>query len=189
VPGANQVEAMLALLLLQHSRRDARQANGRLVTLADQDRSMWHHDEVRAGLALVDGLRPDDGYAEELRLQALIAAEHARAPTAEATDWTAIAGHYATLEGRTGSAVVRLNRAVAVAEANGARAGLALLAGLDDILPRNHRLAAVRAELARRAGDLELASASYRKALDLCTNDVERAHLHARLTAIQASER
>jgi RNA polymerase sigma-70 factor (ECF subfamily) len=84
---------------------------------------------------------------------------------------------------------VRLNRAVAVAEANGARAGLALLAGLDDILPRNHRLAAVRAELARRAGDLELASASYRKALDLCTNDVERAHLHARLTAIQASER
>ena len=162
VPDATQVRATLALLLLQHSRRDARQRHGRLVTLADQDRSMWHHDEMRTGLALVAGLQPDEGYAEELRLQALIAAEHARAPTAAATDWTAIAGHYADLEARTGSAIVRLNRAVAVAEVEGPRAGLALLAGLDDVLPDNHRVAAVRADLARRAGDIELARASYR---------------------------
>jgi RNA polymerase sigma-70 factor (ECF subfamily) len=189
VPDATQVRATLALLLLQHSRRDARERHGRLVTLADQDRSMWHHDEVRTGLAFVAGLQPDEGYAEELRLQALIAAEHARAPTAAATDWTAIAGHYATLEARTGSAIVRLNRAVAVAEARGPRAGLALLAGLDDVLRDNHRVAAVRAEFAQRAGDIELARASYRKALDLCTNEVERAHLHARLAEIQTPDR
>lgn len=188
VPDATQVRATLALLLLQHSRRDARQRQGRLVTLADQDRSMWDHDEIRAGLGLAAGLQPDEGYAEELRLQALIAAEHARAPTAAATDWTAIAGHYATLEARTGSAIVRLNRAVAVAEVEGPRAGLALIAGLDETLRDNHRLAAVRAELARRVGDTELARTSYRKAIGLCSNDVERTHLRARLEAIHTPD-
>ena len=186
VPDAPQVEAMLALLVLQHSRRDARQRDGRLVTLADQDRSMWHHDEIRAGLGLAAGLQPAEGYAEELRLQALIAAEHARAPTAASTDWTAIAGHYAALEARTGSAIVRLNRAVAVAEVHGPRAGLGLLAGLDELLRDNHRVAAVRAELAQRAGDLEVARTSYRKAIALCSNDVERAHLTGQLEAINA---
>jgi RNA polymerase sigma-70 factor, ECF subfamily len=164
VPDAPQVRATLALVLLHHSRRDARQRQGHLVTLADQDRSMWRHDEIRAGLALAAGLSPDEGYAEQLRLQALIAAEHARAPTAAATDWNAIAGHYADLEARTGSAIVRLNRAVAVAEVEGPRAGLALIAGLDEVLRDNHRVAAVRAELARRVGDTELARTSYRKA-------------------------
>ena len=182
-PDGAQVRAMLALVVLQHSRRAARQRHGRLVTLADQDRSMWHRDEIRAGLGLAAGLRRADGYAEELRLQALIAAEHARAPTAAATDWTAITGHYAALEALTGSAIVRLNRAVAVAEVHGPRAGLALLAGLDDVLRDNHRVAAVRAELAQRAGDLDLARASYLTAIDLCSNDVERAHLRARLDA------
>ena len=186
VPDAPQVQATLALLVLQHSRRDARQRHGRLVTLTDQDRSMWHHDEIRAGLGLAAGVQPVDGYAEELRLQALIAAEHARAPTAAATDWTAIAGHYATLEARTGSAIVRLNRAVAVAEVQGPRAGLALLAGLDDVLRDDHRVAAVRAELAQRVGDLDLARTSYREAIDLCSNDVERVHLSSRLEAIHA---
>jgi RNA polymerase sigma-70 factor, ECF subfamily len=184
VPDAAQVQAMLALLLLQHARRDARQRHGRLVTLADQDRSLWHQDEIRVGLGLAARLPPLEGYAEGLRLQALIAAEHARAPTAAATDWTAIATLYATLEARTGSAIVRLNRAVAVAEVQGPRAGLDVLAGLDDILRDNHRVAAVRAELAQRGGDIELAHASYRTAIDLCSNDVERAHLMARLDAI-----
>jgi RNA polymerase sigma-70 factor (ECF subfamily) len=183
VPDGAQVRAMLALLVLQHSRRDARQRDGRLVTLAGQDRSLWHHDEIRAALELASGLQPVEGYAEELRLQALIAAEHARAPTAAATDWTAIARHYATLEARTGSAIVRLNRAVAVAEFQGPRAGLALLVGLDAVLGDNHRLTAVRAELALRVGDLDLARASFRTAIDLCSNDVERAHLRARLDA------
>ncbi len=189
VPETAQVKAMLALLVLQHSRRDARLRDGRLVTLDDQDRSMWHHDEIRAGLGLVDRLPRGEGYAEELRLQALIAAEHARASTAEATNWTAIEGHYAALEAQTGSAIVRLNRAVAVAEAQGPRAGLALLTGLDDALPDNHRLAAVRAELARRAGDTELARASYREAVERCSNDVERAHLSSRLAGIEAPDR
>lgn len=189
VPDAAQVRAMFALLLLQHSRRDARQRDGRLVTLADQDRSRWHHVEIAAGLALTAGLAPADGYAEELRLQALIAAEHARAPTAAATDWDVIAGHYADLEARTRSPIVRLNRAVAVAESDGPRAGLALLEGLDDVLPGNHRVAAVRADLARRAGETELARASYRVAIDLCPNDVERAHLMAGLGSAGSPER
>ncbi|HEX6422156.1 MAG TPA: DUF6596 domain-containing protein [Acidimicrobiales bacterium] len=189
VPDAPQVRAVRGLLLLQHSRRDARERHGRLVALAEQDRSMWHHDEIRAGLGLVGGLRPAEGYAEELRLQGLIAAEHARAPVAEVTDWAAIAGHYATLEARTGSAIVRLNRAVAVAEAQGPQAGLALLAGLDDILRDSHRLAAVRGELAHRAGHTELARASYRTALELCANEVERAHLSGRLVEIQGPRR
>jgi RNA polymerase sigma-70 factor, ECF subfamily len=188
VPDAPQVRATLALVLLHHSRRDARQRQGHLVTLADQDRSMWRHDEIRAGLALAAGLSPDEGYAEQLRLQALIAAEHARAPTAAATDWNAIAGHYADLEARTGSAIVRLNRAVAVAEVEGPRAGLALIAGLDEVLRDNHRVAAVRAELARRVGDTELARTSYRKAIGLCSNDVERTHLRARLDAIHTPD-
>lgn len=184
VPDAPQVRAMLALLVLQHSRRDARQRDGRLVTLIDQDRSRWHHDEIRAGLGLAAGLEPGQGYAEELRLQALIAAEHARAPTAAATDWSAIAGHYAALEALTGSAIVRLNRAVAVAEAEDPRAGLDLLAALDTVLPDSHRVAAVRAELAQRVGDLDIARTSYRRAIDLCANEVERDHLRAQLEAL-----
>lgn len=184
VPEATQVRATLALVMLQHSRRDARSRHGRLITLGDQDRSTWHHDEIRAGLTLVAGLQPDEGYADELRLQALIASEHARAATAAETDWSAIADRYADLEARTGSAIVRLNRAVAVAEAQGARAGLLLLVGLDEVLPGNHRVTAVRAELAQRSDDIELARDSYRAAIDLCANDVERAHLRTRLDAI-----
>ena len=187
VPDAPQVRAMLALLLLHHSRRAGRQREGSLVTLADQDRSTWRQDEMRAGLGLAAGLRPDAGYAEELRLQALIAAEHARAPTAAATDWIAIAGHYAALEAQTGSAIVRLNRAVAVAEVEGPRAGLDLIGGLDEVLRDNHRVAAVRAELARRAGDTELARTSYRRAIDLCANEAERTHLRGRLDAMRGT--
>ncbi|MBX3071711.1 MAG: hypothetical protein KF883_14490 [Thermomicrobiales bacterium] len=187
VPDAAQVRAMLALLQLQHSRRDARQQKGRLITLADQDRSLWRRDEIRTGLDLVASLVPTEGYAEELRLQALIAAEHAIAPTAAATDWTAIARHYASLEARTASPVVRLNRAVAVAEAFGPRAAFPLLDGLDDTLPGNHRVASIRADLALRAGDIELARASYRAAIDLCSNDIERDHLNARLDTLQTA--
>ncbi len=83
--------------------------------------------------------------------------------------------------------MVRLNRAVAVGEAEGARAGLAALSGLDGILPNNHRLHAVRAELARRAGNIGLARASYTAALDLCTNEVELAHIAARLGALDST--
>jgi len=187
VPDAPQVRSLLALLLLQHSRRDARQQHGQLVTLAEQDRSLWHRHQIRAGLALVDALQPDRGYAEELRLQALIAAQHALAATAAETDWTAIADHYAALEALTGSPIVRLNRAVAVAEAHTPQAGLTLLAELDDALPDNHRVPAVRAELARRAGDINLSRTSYRTAIDLCTNNVEKAYLLDKFSNLPAA--
>ncbi|MEM9565623.1 MAG: DUF6596 domain-containing protein [Actinomycetota bacterium] len=186
VPDSPEVRAMLALLTLQHARRDARQADGRLVTLADQDRSAWHADEIAVGLRLLDGLEPGVAYAEELRLQARIAAHHARATDAATTDWPAIAAEYASLERLTGSAVVRLNRAVAVAETDGPVAGLALLDGLDDVLPHSHRLAAVRGELAARAGDVDLARRSYRQAVERCSNEVERRYLATRLGAIDA---
>lgn len=181
MPDAPKVDALLALLLLQHARRDARVCDGKLVTLGNQDRSIWHYDEITVGLALTDSLDPADGYTEELRLQALIAAEHARAPTAELTNWSIIAEHYATLEAQTGSPIVRLNRAVAVGESVSPQAGLTLLAGLDQLLADNHRLASVRADLALRAGKRELAAASYRKAIDLCGNDIEREYLQAQL--------
>lgn len=187
VPQAQQVGAMLALLLLQHSRRDARQRNGHLVTLTEQDRTIWHRAEIDRGVAILGELPTGDGYTEELRLQALIAAEHARAPTADATDWSAIAQRYAALEALTGSVVVRLNRAVAVAEAVGPDAGLALLVGLDEQLPGNHRLAALRAHLAARTGDIDQAIDWYESAIGWCTNDVERRHLETRLAELRLS--
>ena len=184
VAGAPQIPALRALLLFQHSRRDARVSDGRLITLANQDRSLWHRDEIATGLSLIQSLGPGEGYAEELRLQALIAAEHARALAAELTDWAVIADHFGTLEAHTASPIVRLNRAVAVAEADNPEAGLALLTGLDAFLPDNHRLASVRADLAQRAGNTELAQASYRQAIELCHNVIERHYLQSRLADI-----
>jgi RNA polymerase sigma-70 factor (ECF subfamily) len=118
-------------------------------------------------------------------LQALIAAEHATAPTAADTRWSVIADLYAQLEALTGSPVVRLARAVAVAEASGPEAGLRLLDGLDDALPRHHRVPAVRAELLRRAGHPTAAAAAYRSALSLVTNPTERTHLESRLSDLE----
>ena len=184
VPESAQVRALLALVLLQHARRDARVSEGRLVTLRDQDRRVWHRNEIHAGLSLQDGVPTGDPHAEVLRLQAAIAAEHAKAVTTEATNWSAVAACYFDLDVLTGSPVVRLNRAVAVAEANGARAGLEILEGLDTMLDGSHRFFAVRGELAHRAGDLALSRASFTEALRLCTNDAERAHLSRRRDAL-----
>ncbi|MEZ0447653.1 RNA polymerase sigma factor [Cellulomonas sp. ICMP 17802] len=196
LPGRAVVRSLLALLLLQHSRRDTRlDATGALVLLPDQDRSRWHRDEIAEGVALLESLpaaaapaddagRHQTRLAQEYRLQALIAAEHATAPTAEDTRWSVIAGLYAQLEALTGSPVVRLARAVAVAEAAGPEAGLALLDGLDDALPRHHRVPAVRAELLARAGHADAAAAAYRAALTLVTNPTERTHLESRLASL-----
>jgi RNA polymerase sigma-70 factor, ECF subfamily len=180
VPSAVIVQTLLGLLLLQHGRRDARVVDGRLVTLADQDRSRWRLDELRAGVDLILSQMPTVGLAEEWRLQGLIAVEHARALTASATDWPAIVEHYRTLELLTGSPIVRLNHAVAVGEADGPHAGLSLLVGLDALLPGNHRLHAVRAELALRSGDTAAARSHAATALTLCANEVERRHLTER---------
>ncbi len=169
------LDALLALVLLQHARRDARVSDGRLVLLPDQDRTLWRHDEIVEAIGLLQPLlaAPSTSYL----LQALIAAEHAIAPRAADTDWQRIAGWYAELEQLTGSPVVRLNRAVAVAEADGPEAGLGLLDDLD--LP-GHRLPAVRAELLLRAGRPSEAVAEYDVAIERCENDAERAHLVGR---------
>lgn len=126
---------------------------------------------------------------EELRLQAMIAELHATSPDAAATDWTSIAGHYARLETLTGSPVVRLNRAVAVAEVSGPAAGLAMLEGLTVALARSHRLPAVRAELLLRAGDPTGARRELLDAIERCRNDAERRHLHRRLDIVSATPR
>jgi RNA polymerase sigma-70 factor, ECF subfamily len=187
VPNAPQVQALYGLLLLQHARRNARISDGQLVTLDNQDRSQWYHDEVHVGLRLVEALSPADGYAEELRLQCLIAAEHMRATVATHTNWRAIADLYERLETLTGSPIVRLNRSVALAEAGNLFGGLALLAGLDVALPTSHRVHAVRAELESRAGNIEQAKAAYIQALELCTNEIERNHLCAHLAQLSSS--
>jgi RNA polymerase sigma-70 factor (ECF subfamily) len=180
LPGQSEAAALQALMLLQHSRRDARiDPNGRLVLLSDQDRAHWHAEDIAAGLRLLDGLSDRDGaYA----LQAAIAAEHAKAARPEDTDWAAIVAFYDRLEARTGSPVVRLNRAVALAERDGPRAGLALLDGLDEELPRYHLLPACRADMLRRLGRYDEAVAAYDRALELARTDADRALLVARRT-------
>ena len=187
LPGEPALDALLALMLLQHSRRDARLGrDGLPVLLPDQDRTRWRHDEIEEALALLApmaGQQPA-GVAAEYLLQALIAAEHATAATAVDTRWDRIAARYAELEELTASPVVRLNRAVAVAESAGPEAGLALLEGLDAQLPHSHRLPAVRAELLSRAGDREGAHAAYGTAIERCANDAERALLTSRRAAL-----
>ncbi len=184
VPEALDAQALYSLLLLQHARRDSRVQDGQLVTLAKQDRSLWYQDELRQGIKLVASLSQSEGYTEQLRLQALIALEHARASAAAETDWTSIAACYELLEALTGSPIVRLNRAVAIAEAQGPEPGLALLDELDDFLADNHRLHAVRADLARRAGQLDLARSSYQRALRHCSNAVEQEYLTSQLRSL-----
>ena len=188
LPGRPMLQSLLALMLLQHSRRDARVdragSDASLVLLPDQDRSRWHHDEIADGLRLLSevldsGLMDADRRTRELTLEAMIAAEHAAAPSAADTRWDRIARTYARLERLTGSAVVRLNRAVAVAEDEGAASGLALLDGLDERLPVSHRLPATRAALLARAGRLDAALASYDVAIARCGNESERRHLRA----------
>ena len=173
-----EVDALLALMLLQHSRRDARVADGRLVLLPDQDRSRWHAEEIAEAVTLLTPLTqaPPAPYL----LQALVAAEHAIAPTAADTDWSRIVARYDELLALADSPVVRLNRAVAVGEADGPLAGLAAMEGLTaDELP-GHRLPAARAELLTRAGLVEEAWAAYDEAIARCANEAERAHLEER---------
>ena len=179
LPGPDpEVDALLALMLLQHSRRDARVRDGRLVLLPDQDRLRWHGPEISEAVALLTPLAHAD--PAPYLLQALVAAEHAIAATAEDTDWSRIVARYDELLRLTDSPVVRLNRAVAVGEADGPLAGLAALDGLTDEELPGHRLPAARAELQVRAGRPERARAAYDAAIERCGNEAERAHLEER---------
>lgn len=187
-PDEPAIVALLALMLIQHSRRDARVRDGRLVLLADQDRTRWHHDEVAEATRLLGAsclAGPLPPLATSYVLQARIAAEHATAPTAEETRWDRIVGWYDRLLQVSPSPSARLARAVAVAEVRGPAAGLDTLEGLE--IPDSHRPAAVRAELLSRAGDVDAARAAYDQAIAACRNDVERAFLVGQRDALAQS--
>lgn len=176
------LEALLALMLFQHSRRDARVRDGALVLLPEQDRSRWRHDEIAAGLDILVRMR--DAPPAPFLLQALIAAEHAVAPVGDATNWPRIVRHYDELLTLTDSSVVRLNRAIAVAEAAGPARGLE---ALDGVSLSGHRLPATRAELLARSGRTAEALHAMDAAIALCRNEAERTHLETRRAAWSAT--
>jgi RNA polymerase sigma-70 factor (ECF subfamily) len=178
---------LLALMLLQESRRAARASPaGELILLADQDRSLWNRGQIADGAALVERALASRRFGP-YTLQAAIAAVHAAAATADATDWSEIAGLYDILLRAEPSPVIELNRAVAVAMRDGPAAGLELV---DAILARgdlqDYRLAhAARADLCRRLGDAEQARASYERALALTRQGPERRFLERRLAGLR----
>jgi RNA polymerase sigma-70 factor, ECF subfamily len=182
MPDEPEALGLLALMLLHDSRREARTgAAGELVLLEDQDRATWDRAEIREGLGLVErALRHRT--AGPYVLQAAIAAEHARASEAADTDWRAIATLYGALAGISPSPVVRLNRAVAVAMADGPERGLELVQELGAELEGYHLFHSARADLLRRMGRWEEAAAAYRRAAELSTNPAERAFLERRLS-------
>jgi RNA polymerase sigma-70 factor (ECF subfamily) len=188
-PGDPATTALLALMLLQHSRRDARVgADGRLVLLADQNRTRWHRDEIdEAARLLAEPVlaAPLSPLAASYVVQARIAAEHAGANDPADTRWDRIVAHYDLLLDILPSPSARLARAVAVAEASGPEAGLAALEGVQ--IAGSHRVAAVRAELLARRGEVEAATTAYDEAIAACRNDAERAHLVERRQALGAA--
>jgi RNA polymerase sigma-70 factor (ECF subfamily) len=177
MPDEPEVLGLLALMLLHDSRRAARTGpEGELVLLADQDRSLWDREEIAQGLELVErALR--HGVAGPYVLQAAIAAEHARSPDPAGTDWRAIAALYAALAKASPSPVVELNRAAAVAMAEGPERGLELMGGLAAELDGYHLFHSARADLLRRLGRSDEAAAAYRRAGALTANPAERAFL------------
>jgi RNA polymerase sigma-70 factor (ECF subfamily) len=185
-----EATGLLALMLLHDARRDARlDAAGDLVTLEDQDRSQWNHQQIAEALPLArEALVQRPG---PYGLQAAIAAEHCRADRAEDTDWRRIALLYDVLERTQPSPIVSLNRAVAVAMAQGPNAGLALIDRVAEgnHLENYHLLHAARADLLRRMGALEEAARSYRRALSLVSNESERRYLERRLKALEDSHK
>jgi RNA polymerase sigma-70 factor (ECF subfamily) len=180
MPDEPEVAGLLALLLLQDSRRDARTGpDGELVVLDEQDRLQWDRGQIAEGLALVDRL-PTGPYS----LQAAIAAEHARAATADATDWRRIVDLYDLLAVAAPGPVVKLNRAVAVALAHGEEFGLELMAPLDAELDGYHLLHSARADLLRRLGRNDEAADSYARALELVRQPAQRDFLERRLAEV-----
>ncbi|MEV0010014.1 DUF6596 domain-containing protein [Streptomyces sp. NPDC051840] len=169
-----EAAGLLALMLLHHARRGARTASdGSLVPLAEQDRGRWDTTLIAEGVGILQAALALDRLGE-FQAQAAIAALHADAPTAEETDWVQIVEWYDELTRLTDSPVVRLNRAVAVGEADGPRAGLAALAELDASMPRH---TAVAAYLHERDGDPATAARLYAEAARAAPNLAERDHL------------
>jgi RNA polymerase sigma-70 factor (ECF subfamily) len=188
MPDEPEALGLLALLLLQDSRRRARvDAAGDVVLLDDQDRSSWDQASIGEGVALVErALRL--GRPGPYQLQAAIAAVHAEAPSVAATDWTEIAALYGELARSAPSPTVELNRAVAVAMADGPAVGLALVDGLadDEALRDSHLLHSTRADLLRRLGRYGEAAAAYRRARELARTTAEQRFLDRRLAEVEA---
>ena len=179
-----EVAGLLALMLLHHARRAARTTpDGSLVPLAEQDRTRWDTKAITEGVALLQTALSRDRLGE-FQAQAAIAALHADAPTAEETDWVQIVEWYDELARLTDNPVVRLNRAVAVGEADGPRAGLAALAKLDDSLPRH---TAAAAYLHERDGDVKTAARLYAEAAQKAPNLAERNHLTRQAARLNAA--
>ena len=178
-----EVQGLLALMLLHHARRDARTApSGRLIPLAEQDRSRWNEALIAEGVGILQDALARDRLGE-YQAQAAIAALHADARTAGETDWPQIVEWYDELRRFNDSPVVRLNRSVAVGEADGPLAGLAALAEVDEQTPRHH---AVAAYLHERAGDTATAVAEYAEAARRATNVAERDHLARQADRLRA---
>jgi RNA polymerase sigma-70 factor, ECF subfamily len=182
-----EVIGLVALMLLHDARRDARvDEAGDIIVLGEQDRSRWDHGQIAEALPLIaEAFRGGPG---PFALQAAIAAVHCQAERPEETDWPQIVRLYDLLERVQPSPIVSLNRAVAVAMAEGAEAGLDLidqLAASDD-LSNYHLLHAARADLLRRLGSTVESAKSYQRALALVTNDAERRFLERRLSEVQS---
>jgi RNA polymerase sigma-70 factor (ECF subfamily) len=179
MPDEPEVHALLALMLVNDARRDARFADGAIVLLRDQDRSMWDRDQLAAGRGVLERALALGGRGP-YALQAALACLHSEDPQ----DWRQIAELYGELARVTGSPVVELNRAVAVAELGEVEVALALADALTPALDGYHYLHATRAELLRRRGRVDDARPAYARALELVHSDAERRFLERRLAEL-----
>jgi RNA polymerase sigma-70 factor, ECF subfamily len=179
MPDEPEVHGLLALMLLNDARRDARFADGTVVLLRDQDRSLWDDDEIAEGRFSLDRAMGLGGRGPYV-VQAAIAALHVDEPP----DWPQIAALYGELSRLMGSAVVELNRAAAIAEAGDPEAALALVEKLE--LDRYHYHDAVRADLLRRLGRVDEARTAYERALELVHSDAERRFLEQQLAEVES---
>jgi len=177
-----EVHGLVAMMLLHDSRREARFSSGELVLLADQDRSRWNTAQIAAGRAVLDSALALGGHGPYV-LQAAIASLHAETPC----DWVQLAALYGELAHLTGSPVVELNHAIAIAETEGAEAGLRIVDGL--ALHDYRYLHSTRAELLRRLGRIDEARDTYRRARELTDDGAERRFLERRLTELAATTR
>ena len=179
MPDEGDVLALLALMLLLDARRGARIRDGEIVLLDDQDRALWDDQQISDGRALLQHALAR-GATGPYAVQAAIADLHLQQPR----DWQQIAALYQTLAAQTGSPVVELNRAIAVAELNGPEAGLAILEGLD--LDQYRYFHSARADLLRRAGRDDQARRAYQRALELAQTDAERRSLNRQLAQLSS---
>ncbi|MBK5331385.1 MAG: sigma-70 family RNA polymerase sigma factor [Ilumatobacteraceae bacterium] len=177
MPLESEARGLLALMLMQNSRRDARVDSGELLTLEEQDRSRWDRSEIERGCAILRSARHRGPYV----LQASIAQCHAVAESAVSTDWSRIVALYDELLSLSPSPVIELNRAIAVGMRDGSDAGLALIDDVSGQLPGFHLVPAAQADLLRRAGRVSDAEVRYLEAIALAPTAEERAQLQRRL--------